>query len=103
MATDNWHFVTKIAELKEGQPSEYNVNGEWILLFNNDDSWQAYSLRCPHKGGAMRARDVQGAELLCPLHAWLYQLKDDGHEIHGYGNLVQYPTRVDGDELFVEI
>jgi len=103
MKEENFYCVGAISDLNRAEPSEHNIKGETVLVIHIGDTWHAYSLRCPHKGAAMHKTDVKGTRLLCPLHAWLFELSDEGREIHDYSDLAQYKTHVADGRLFVEI
>lgn len=77
------------------------AGGERILVRKVGDEWQAYSLRCPHKGAAMREIDLRDNVLACPLHGWLFDLDDNGRELHDYADLPRYTIHVENGSLLI--
>ena len=98
-----WREVGAVSELLDNLPYELIHNDEHIIITREQDEWVAYTLRCPHKGALMRLVDYRDGQLACPLHSWRFDLKNEGNEMHGYVNLMQYETTVRGDKLFVQI
>jgi nitrite reductase (NADH) small subunit len=57
---------------------------------------------CPHRGGPLGEGSIEGDKIVCPWHAWEFDIKtgkggegDDGVEV--------YPLRVEGDDVLVEV
>lgn len=103
MLDSSWQSFGQLGEFAGQESFVKIVDNDRILLLRTDEGWNAFSLRCPHKGGEMDERDLKGDKLACPLHGWLFDLGNDGVETHGYTDLNQYPTRIHNEELFVQL
>jgi nitrite reductase [NAD(P)H] small subunit len=81
------------------------VGDHEIALFNLGDRFVAVDNRCPHRGGPLADGIVAGNAVVCPLHAWKVCLDDGGvrRPADAGGCVRAYPTRVDGDVVWVEL
>jgi nitrite reductase/ring-hydroxylating ferredoxin subunit len=51
----------------------------------------------------MERSEIEGAIVSCPLHAWRFDLENDGRELHGYRSLAVHSLKVDGGEVYVAL
>jgi nitrite reductase/ring-hydroxylating ferredoxin subunit len=51
----------------------------------------------------MHRAEVDGAILTCPYHAWRFDLREAGREIHGYRPLSVYEVKVERGDVCVLI
>jgi nitrite reductase (NADH) small subunit len=63
----------------------------------------AFNGLCPHSFGPMHRAEVDGTIVTCPLHAWRFDLKQGGREIHDYRALRTYDVKVEGGEVYVRL
>jgi nitrite reductase (NADH) small subunit len=54
----------------------------------------AVQAECPHRGGPLADGLVGGTTLICPLHAWKFDL-ETGAALFGECGIKTYPARVD--------
>jgi nitrite reductase/ring-hydroxylating ferredoxin subunit len=50
----------------------------------------------------MERSEIEGAIVTCPLHAWRFDLDNDGTELHGYRGLSTYPVKVKDGRVLVD-
>lgn len=50
--------------------------------------------KCPHRGGPLADGLIGGTTLICPLHAWKFDL-ETGQALSGECGIKTYPVRVD--------
>ncbi len=96
--------VAKSSQLPPGGAICVNVKGHQIALFNVDGSYYAIDDTCPHSGGSLSEGDVEGRQIVCPLHGATFDLAD-GTVLTPPAdeNVVSYRVEVDGDDVKVEI
>ncbi len=73
-APDDKPFI-RPAEVGEGTGKPLRVNGTEVAVFKCAGQLYALENRCPHEGAALAGGLVEGEEVLCPLHAYRFQLK----------------------------
>jgi nitrite reductase/ring-hydroxylating ferredoxin subunit len=67
--------VAELEEIKPGKRKVVSVNGIEIAIFNINGGLYAINNRCPHAEFSLGAGLVYGEELICPGHAWIFNLK----------------------------
>lgn len=60
----------------------------------------AVQAECPHRGGPLADGLLGGTTLICPLHAWKFDLAS-GEALNGECGLRTFPVRVDEMERIV--
>lgn len=64
-----------VAELVPGEGRAYAVDGAAVAVFLlADGTLRAVDAVCPHRGGPLADGQVDGSKLVCPLHAYAYDL-----------------------------
>jgi len=80
-----------------GEGRVYSLHGEDIAVFHTrSGELFACQAACPHKGGPLADGLVGGTTLICPLHAWKFDLST-GVALFGECGLKTFPARVDDD------
>jgi len=104
-AEKRWVRVTSCdgIPLREGKAVE--VGGRCIAIFNLGDSFLAVDNRCPHRGGPLSDGIVSGSSVVCPLHAWAFNLSSGAVVNHPESQacLTTFPVRVEAGIVWMEI
>lgn len=84
-----------------GEGRNFDVAGERVAVFHTRSGEVfATQANCPHKNGPLADGLVGGTTVICPLHAWKFNLSS-GEPILGSCKLKTYPVRVTPDGLIV--
>ena len=77
-----------------GEGRNFDVAGQRIAVFRSR-SGQVFAVEaaCPHKGGPLADGLLGGTTLICPLHAWKFDLSS-GEQIGGSCPLKTYPAKL---------
>lgn len=91
-------FELKLGALSSIPPGEgrnFDVDGEKIAVFHAR-SGEVFAVQalCPHRGGPLADGLLGGSTLICPLHAWKFDLST-GTPLFGDCGLKTYSVRVD--------
>ena len=62
-------------ELADGKGKAVPVNGTQAAVFKCQNQLYAIQNRCPHEGADLAGGVVDGGEVICPLHAYRFNLK----------------------------
>lgn len=73
-----------------------------LALFRTEDGFVAIDNRCPHKGGSLADGVAVDGTVICPLHAWKFDLKT-GRCPDRRAMVATYPVKQEGKKLFIEI
>ncbi|RLC59841.1 MAG: Rieske (2Fe-2S) protein [Chloroflexi bacterium] len=110
--------VSQVGELKDGAMKEILVRGREILLARVEGKYYATDNRCPHMGGKLSQGELEGTIVTCPRHSSQFDLSNGQvvRWLKGSGLLSMmskivkpprpintYQTKVEGDEILVEI
>lgn len=86
-----------------GEGRVYVIAGCSIAVFRQRDGRVfATDNRCPHRGGPLADGIVGGGTVICPLHAWKFELHT-GRCLGEDVTLQTYPVRVVNGRLVVEL
>jgi nitrite reductase (NADH) small subunit len=78
-----------------GEGRNFDAPGEKIAVFRTRSGGVfAVQATCPHRGGPLADGLLGGTTLICPLHAWKFDIST-GDVISGECGLKTYPVRVD--------
>jgi nitrite reductase (NADH) small subunit len=96
-------MIRTMTELKLGQlstipPGEgrnFDARGTRVAVFRTRAGGVfAVQAECPHRGGPLADGLLGGTNLICPLHAWRFDVSS-GDALFGDCGIKTYPVRVD--------
>jgi nitrite reductase (NADH) small subunit len=84
-----------VTAIPPGEGRNFDAFGEKIAVFHTRAGGVfAVQAACPHKGGPLADGLLGGTTLICPLHAWKFDVST-GAVLFGECGLKAYPVRVD--------
>jgi nitrite reductase (NADH) small subunit len=84
-----------LSAIPPGEGRNVEILGRKIAIFHTRAGTVfAVQAECPHKGGPLADGLVGGTTLICPLHAWKFDLTT-GHALFGDCGIKTFPVRVD--------
>ncbi len=84
----------------EGQLREFAREGRQLCVANDEGRFAAIDNICPHRDGPLSEGTLENGRVLCPWHAWAFDLRT-GEAEHNSDETVQvFPLKIDGDEVF---
>ena len=89
------------AELPPGKGMEALVNGKPVALFNVDGEFHAISNTCVHRGGPLGKGAVDGKLVLCPWHAWAYDVTTGVSDVNPDLKVARYEVKVEDGQVLV--
>ena len=97
--------VCRIDEVPAGEVRGFDVEGVTfpVLVANIDGVFYASTSMCPHEEVSLLGGHNVGTVLICPGHAYEFDLRDGscGHDVNL--RLHCYQVSIEADELFVDI
>jgi nitrite reductase (NADH) small subunit len=83
-----------LSAIPQGEGRTFAVGGERIAVFRaRSGELFAVQAECPHKGGPLADGLLGGTTLICPLHAWKFDLRS-GQALLGSCGLRTFAVRV---------
>jgi nitrite reductase (NADH) small subunit len=98
-----FYKTISILQIPQGAGQAVEVNGKEIALFNVNGTFFATDNVCPHQGGPLSDGSVDGNIVSCPWHGWRFDLNNGKCGMVPGAKVGTYPTKVDGDVIFVEM
>jgi 3-phenylpropionate/trans-cinnamate dioxygenase ferredoxin subunit len=98
-----WHRACTVADVPLGQCLRVEIDDEDILLVNVDGDLHACSNICSHDYAVLHEGEVEGEEIICPLHLARFDVRTgEALTPPAYEPIATYPVRVT-ENVHVEI
>ena len=85
-----------------GSVGEYGAAGVAVCLANTDGLLAAVDQTCPHRGGPMSEGWLEDGKIVCPWHAWAFDLKS-GACPEEHSSIKVYPVKLEGEDLLIDL
>ena len=96
-------YVGKLDEFVDGQGRRVEAGGKEIAVARIGDQFFAFDDICPHQGGPLSEGTIDGEEVVCPWHAWVFNVKTGTSPVAPNVTIDIFPVRVDGSDVYVEV
>jgi len=95
--------VADVDELADGQARVVEVAGRTVALFNVGGRLYAMDNECAHRGGPLGEGDLEGQLVVCPWHAWRWDVTTGRNANNPAVTMTCYPVHAEADGIFVEL
>lgn len=85
------------------QVGEFTAEGVDVCLAHHEGEFFALNNWCPHKKAPLGQGWLEGDAVLCPKHAWAFDLHTGKVHKPEKGRVETYPTKVVDGDVFVQI
>lgn len=96
-------FVAQAADVPVGEGRVVDAEGTALALFNVDGAFCALENACVHRGGPLGEGELEGTTVVCPWHAWRWDVKTGANINNPAVRMPCFPVSVDGGRVFVEL
>jgi nitrite reductase/ring-hydroxylating ferredoxin subunit len=95
--------VATTEEIPAGRCKGVELDGKPIAVINVGGTYYATDDTCTHRGALLSEGDLEGKEIICPLHGAVFDVTN-GEVVEPPASepLTCYNVRVSGGEIFVE-
>lgn len=98
------HKIANVNEIVEGKGKKVVVDNLELGVFKVEGKIHAIENVCTHAGASLSEGIVEGKEVICPLHAWKFDVTNGKcNMFDGAPNVKHFEVTVENDEVFVEI
>lgn len=102
--TGRWVRLCGVADAPEEQKViEADAEGVAICLARLNGELLAVDNWCPHRRGPLGEGWIEGQAVVCPWHSWAFDLKTGKAEYPENQQVVPFPVRVEGANVFVRL
>ena len=98
----NWVEVLKTDQLEESKGTTVFVNERDIALYRYQGDFYALDNRCVHRDGQLGDGHMDGANVICPLHQWDYDVRTGVSRYSSDEKVAVYPARANGDRVEID-
>jgi nitrite reductase (NADH) small subunit len=95
--------VIAAADLAPGACTELAVGGKAVALFNVDGAFHAIGNRCVHRGGPLGQGMLDGPLVMCPWHAWMYDVRTGISNVNPEIRVPCYDVKVEDGAVLVKV
>ncbi len=95
--------VTAAADLPPGRGMEAWVNGKAVALFNVGGVFHAIANACLHRGGPLGQGSLDGCVVLCPWHAWGWDVTTGRSDVNPEMRVARHEVRVEDGQVLVRV
>ncbi len=85
-----------------GKLGQYEAQGVDVCLANVNGELSAVDNLCPHRGGPLAEGWIEGNTVVCPWHAWGFDLRT-GECPEEHAHVTIFPVKFEGNDVLVEI
>jgi nitrite reductase/ring-hydroxylating ferredoxin subunit len=98
-------FVRAIAaaDLAPGSCAEVAVAGRAVALYNVDGRYYATANQCLHRGGPLGQGMLSGPSVMCPWHAWSWDVTTGENTANPELKVASYPVKVEDGQVLVQV
>jgi nitrite reductase/ring-hydroxylating ferredoxin subunit len=95
--------VLQASALAPGNGTEVLVGNRAVALFNVDGAFHAISNTCLHRGGPLGQGPLDGAVVMCPWHAWTYDVTTGISTVNAELRVPCYAVKVEDGWVWVRV
>jgi nitrite reductase (NADH) small subunit len=85
------------------EAKEFICGGRAICIANVNGTYGAMDGVCPHRGGPLGQGMVEGDKVVCPWHAWAWDVKTGATELDSNLKVQIYPMKIENGDGMVKI
>jgi nitrite reductase/ring-hydroxylating ferredoxin subunit len=100
---DKWTRVASTADLSPGNAMKVEVDGQELALYNVDGKFFCTSNICPHQGGPLHEGMLEGSNVVCPWHAWVFDVSSGQSPVNPRAKIPCFQTKVEGKDVLVNV
>jgi nitrite reductase (NADH) small subunit len=96
-------LVGEAADFGAGECRVVEADGKALALFNVAGTFYALDNACAHRGGPLGEGDLDGTVVVCPWHAWRWDVRTGANVNNPAVKMTSFPVLVDRGRVFVEL
>jgi nitrite reductase (NADH) small subunit len=95
--------VLPASDLPPGQCREVVVDGKAVALYNVEGTFHATSNLCLHRGGPLGQGLLDGRGVMCPWHAWMWDVTTGENMANPELRIPCYAVKVEDGHVLVKV
>ncbi|RRA49664.1 Rieske (2Fe-2S) protein [Acidipila sp. EB88] len=86
-----------------GELREFTVEGRQLCVANDGGRLAAVDNICPHRQGPLAEGQLEAGRVLCPWHAWAFDLVDGVAEHNSAASVEVFPLEIEDTDVLVKL
>ena len=95
--------LAAVGDVPAGEGRVIEAQGKVLALFNVDGTYYAIDNTCAHRGGPLGEGDLEGRIVVCPWHAWRWDVTTGANANNPAVKGACFPVAVEDGAIFVEL
>jgi nitrite reductase (NADH) small subunit len=87
----------------DGEAREAPCNGKMLCIANVGGEISAMDNVCPHRGGPLGEGIIENGKVVCPWHAWAFDVKTGIAEHSPNAKVDIYQVEIVGEDVLVKL
>ena len=79
------------------------IGGKAVAIFNVDGRFYAISNTCLHRGGPLGQGMLSESSVMCPWHAWSWDVTTGENTANAELKVPSYPVKVEDGQVLVQV
>lgn len=98
----SWERAGRASDVADEGPFALSAGGHDLVAIRTHGVLRVFEGRCPHQGALLGEGELEENTLICRNHRWQFE-RATGQRIGGRQCLRECPSRVDGNDLLVDV
>ena len=103
LLSDSFTTVCRVGDLAEGQGRTVVVDNHLVAIFLVNGEYRAIDDLCPHQGASLSEGMLEGNSIVCPWHAWVFDVTTGQSPVNPRAKIPCVPVKVEGNDVFVNL
>ncbi|HEX3437753.1 MAG TPA: Rieske (2Fe-2S) protein [Pseudacidobacterium sp.] len=87
----------------EGEAREIIAGDRALCIANVAGEISAMDNVCPHRGGPLGQGMIEGNKIICPWHAWAFDVKTGAAEHTPLARVEIYEVKIEGEDVLARL
>jgi nitrite reductase/ring-hydroxylating ferredoxin subunit len=99
----DWTKVAKVTDCAPGTSIKVEAAGKELALFNVEGKLYCTSNICPHQGAPLAEGMLEGNNIVCPWHAWVFDVTTGQSPVNPRAKVPCVQVKVEGEDVLVQV
>ena len=95
--------VAAVTDIPVGESRVVDAGPDTLAVFNVDGQFFALDNRCVHRGGPLGEGPLDGHVVMCPWHAWRFDVRTGANVNNPAVKVACAPVTVEDDAVYVDL
>jgi len=98
-----WTKLCAAYDIDTSSKKVFDIDGLEILIIKTESGIFAIENICSHEDAELHKGCLNGDEIICPLHAWRFNIQTGSCATNSDFDVPVYPVKLENNEIWVQI